>query len=373
MHATTVIHVMNTSYGKMDEYGARSRYIAEASGDKVLVFARESAVPPSEKEDRIQVIVNRIPVPYQALRYALAVLGLHSAKRRAVWRGFDRALLRKLKKLDLGNCSILHTWEYIPETIRMLKKRYPDMRIVRDIVVNRYREYWSGVPLPNEEPVTDLFVSPSPFSTECLLSWGIPKTKILEVPFGVDASLFKPRAVAIPDTPFRFCFSGGVSKRKGVDTLIDAWNELALPDAELHLYGRVRKDVERAVREAARVICHGHIYLPDELPNNHVFVFPSTLEGSAKSVYEALASGLPVITTPESGSIVRDGVDGMLVRCGDEVQLTEAMHRVYTDAALRKRMGESARRLAEGYTWARYSASILSAYHMLRAKGTENT
>jgi glycosyltransferase involved in cell wall biosynthesis len=48
-----------------------------------------------------------------------------------------------------------------------------------------------------------------------------------------------------------------------------------------------------------------------------VFVFPSLCEGSAMVTYEALAAGLPVITTPNAGSVVRDGVDGFIVPIRD--------------------------------------------------------
>jgi glycosyltransferase involved in cell wall biosynthesis len=44
-----------------------------------------------------------------------------------------------------------------------------------------------------------------------------------------------------------------------------------------------------------------------------VFVFPSICEGSATVTYEALASGIPVIATPNTGSVVRDGIDGHIV------------------------------------------------------------
>ena len=45
-----------------------------------------------------------------------------------------------------------------------------------------------------------------------------------------------------------------------------------------------------------------------------VFFFPSMCEGSATVTYEALASGLPVVCTPNTGSVVRDGIDGFVVQ-----------------------------------------------------------
>ena len=48
-----------------------------------------------------------------------------------------------------------------------------------------------------------------------------------------------------------------------------------------------------------------------------VFVFPSLFEGSAVVTYEALACGLPCVVTPEAGSVVRDGVEGLVVPSAD--------------------------------------------------------
>lgn len=353
-----IIHVMNTTYGKMDEYGARSKYVVDAGECPFLVFARDTAVTGEGKAEFRRV---SIPLRYQFLRYLFAVLGLHDRKRRAVWTGFDRRLSRMIEKADLSDVDILHTWEWVPRTIETARRKNPEIRIVRDVVVNRHHEYWSGTPVEKEEPVTDLFLSPSSFSTECLLSWGIPRGKIAEVPFGVDGTLFRPTDEDRGDK-IRFSFSGGVSRRKGVDSLLRVWKRLALPNAELHLYGRVRDDVRPELEGAKNVVCHGHIYLPAELPRNHVFVFPSILEGSAKSVYEALACGLPTITTPESGSIVRDGMDGFLVPKSDDERLAEAIARLYNDSELVRGMALSARERALDYTWLRYSTSVIAAY-----------
>lgn len=352
---------MNTSFGKIDQYGARSKYISDASDENFLVFARDNAVPIEALDEKIKFTRVAIPLYFQFLRYLFAVLGLHDQKRRAVWKGFDWRLSRLLKKINISAYTTLHTWEWIPETIATAKTKNPNIRIIRDVVVNRRNEYWSGTPIKAEEPTTDLFLSPSSYSTECLLSWGIPRDKIAEVPFGVDGDLFAPASIDRGDI-LRFAFSGGISRRKGIDSLLRVWKQLNLPAAELHLYGRVRDDVRKDLEGTQNVICHGHIDLTDELPRNHVFIFPSILEGSAKSIYEALACGLPTITTPESGSIVRDGIDGFLIPKSDDASLAEAITRLYKDPELRFAMSKSARARALEFPWSRYAASVIEAY-----------
>lgn len=75
-----------------------------------------------------------------------------------------------------------------------------------------------------------------------------------------------------------------------------------------------------------------------------VFVLPSFAEGTSKSVIEAMAHGLPIITTNVGGSpdlLTPDS--GILVPPGDSAALAEAMHFLASDPALRKRMGQAAR------------------------------
>jgi glycosyltransferase involved in cell wall biosynthesis len=269
--------------------------------------------------------------------------------------------------------AIVHAWDWTPKAVAVLKERHPEALVVRDVVVNRYHEFYSGTPITEQEKVTDAFFSPSTFTTSKLVEWGIPEDKIYEIPFGVDTDAFRPSKHeqpelspqgGTPSAPVRFAFSGAVSRRKGADTLLRAWKQLRLENAELHLYGKVR-DVQRELEDTKGVIAHGHVPLVEELPKNSVYVFPSTLEGSAKSVYEALACGLPVITTPDSGSIVRDGIDGFIVPPGDDQALNQAMRRLYDDPELRRELGQNARKRAEDHTWEAYGRRVWQVYRAL--------
>jgi len=60
-----------------------------------------------------------------------------------------------------------------------------------------------------------------------------------------------------------------------------------------------------------------------------VFVLPSICEGSAMVTYEALSSGLPVITTPNSGSIVRNGIDGLIIPIRNSDIIADKLIQIY--------------------------------------------
>ncbi len=365
----TFIHAMNTPYGKIDEYGARSRYIVEAAGPESVSAIIAKGYNPDAVHGGIDYAVKEagLSLHHQLIRYSLSVLRMKDVQKKFVWSVFDSKASGIIKRMDISKVDIFHTWEWLPETIKNVKNRNSNTSIIRDVVVNRYYEYYSGTPITEENGIVDYFFSPSSFSTGKLVEWGIPETKIFEIPFGVDTSLFRP-ADNKPSEPFRFAFSGGISKRKGVDSLLRVWKRLDLPDAELHLYGRVRNDVKDDLNGAKNVICHGHIPLHEELPKNHVFVFPSTLEGSAKAVYEALASGLAVITTPDSGSIVRDTVDGYIVETGNDNVLADAVKKLYYDRSLVELMSSNARMRAGEYTWDRYADNVLESYRKILEK-----
>jgi glycosyltransferase involved in cell wall biosynthesis len=101
-----------------------------------------------------------------------------------------------------------------------------------------------------------------------------------------------------------------------------------------------------------------------------VFVFPSLCEGFALVHLEAMASGVPVVTTPNCGSIVRDGVDGIIVPVRDAAALADATEHIITDRALRARMSENARQRAQEFTWQRYGERLIKALSRFQREGT---
>src|SRR5206468_12660615 len=141
---------------------------------------------------------------------------------------------------------------------------------------------------------------------------GIAKEKLFYLPRGVDVRRFKP---GMRPPIFRAIFSGALIKRKGIHHLLEAWHRLNLRDAELWLLGSIHDEAKSYLkqfgRENVRVLGFKRD-LENYLNQGSVYVFPSRLEGSAKTIYEAAASGLPMITTREAGDVVRDGVEGII-------------------------------------------------------------
>jgi glycosyltransferase involved in cell wall biosynthesis len=84
-------------------------------------------------------------------------------------------------------------------------------------------------------------------------------------------------------------------------------------------------------------------------------------EGSATVIYEALSASLPVICTPNCGSIVRDGIDGFIVPPGNSDAIIETVSRLAGDSALRHEMATSASARAQAYDLRTYGRTLLKA------------
>jgi glycosyltransferase involved in cell wall biosynthesis len=111
------------------------------------------------------------------------------------------------------------------------------------------------------------------------------------------------------------------------------------------------------------------------LRDAHIFCLPTYYaEGLPKSVLEAMAVGLPVVTTDAPGcrEAVHDGENGLLVQPRDPSALAAALRRLIADPALRRRMGtESRRRAVTEFATGIVTAATLAVYDRLAAKGRE--
>jgi len=228
---------------------------------------------------------------------------------------------------------------------------------------------WMFARMNRELERADIILCPSTFVRDTMVANGLPAAKCLVNPFGADVSVFQPRP-AVPERP-RFIAVGTICVRKGYQYLFRAFAQVKrqLPDAELVCAGELKTDFRREWPLWQGTFTHithlPHRELAQLLQTGTAFVFPSQEEGFARSVVEAMAVGLPVIATHESGAttLVRDGVEGFIVRGRDPQLLAEAMLRVARDPELCSRMGQAAHaRGAVRNTWQDYGDRLLQAY-----------
>lgn len=199
------------------------------------------------------------------------------------------------------------------------------------------------------------------FARDTLVAEGIDPAKIRVNPYGVDWNQFTTPLdpIASADRPLRFLYVGSVTARKGVPVLLDAWQALAPHDAELWLVGSV------GPRESALIPSLPGLRLLGQVPHAEmarlyaqcdVFVLPSLFEGFGLVILEALAAGLPVISTPHTGAVdaVTSAALGQLVEAGSVEALLAAMRR-YLDAPPSRAAVRSATAvLHSAFSWEAY-------------------
>ena len=215
----------------------------------------------------------------------------------------------------------------------------------------------------------DCILVQSSFCRDSMVCSGIPEEKIFINPMGVDTSMFQPRQ-SVPINP-RFICVGTICLRKGHQYLFRAFElvKKRLPDAELICVGQYKTDFRHERPRWEGTFRHipslSHSDLAALLQTCTAFVFPSQEEGIARAQIEALAVGLPVIGTHEGGAttLVRDGIEGFIVRGRDPNHIAEAMIRVASNPKLNLKMGEAAHQKgAAKNTWQDYGDRLLDAY-----------
>lgn len=327
------------------------------------------------------------PAPLLRLAYRLDPAGrLPSALQRAAFR-------RALRRADVA-----WLWAATPESVfhdvkaagvplcveRINCHRATSMRVLDEA----YRR--AGLPpahgltvaaLEEERrklELADWIFAPSPPVLRSLLDAGVPERKVLLSSYGWSPErMAAPHGVRRGEGPPTFLFVGSVCIRKGAHLLLDAWAAAGL-GGRLLLAGALFPEVARAagaLLTAPGVALLGHV--PDVarvFAAADAFVFPTLEEGSPLVTYEALAHGLPVVTTPMgAGELVRDGVEGLLCEPYDREAWVAALRLLDGDPALRARLGAAARRRAEAFTWrevgARRRAQLQAALAGRRGAG----
>ena len=196
-----------------------------------------------------------------------------------------------------------------------------------------------------------------------LVSSKVPRSRCLTIPYGIDNSRFSSRTRKRHAGPLRVLFAGHVRLMKGIPYLMEAARLLG-KKAEVRAIGEIN------VSDAAVTRIRETLDLPGAVPRSRmkemydwadVFVLPSLSEGSATVCYEALVSGLPVVATPNSGSVVRDAVDGYIVPPFSPEAIAEKLEKIADEGWLLEHLSENAAQRGREFTWERYSERLVAA------------
>ena len=206
----------------------------------------------------------------------------------------------------------------------------------------------------------DHLSAPSEYVRDGLIEEGNDPDKISVIPYPVPPEWFRPTDRTLRSGRLTVGFVGAVNLRKGTPYFFETARRSVADRFRFVMVGPVYLDEAAVASHRGPVELLGNrsrqevARLLDEMD---VFYFPSTCEGSAGSVMEAMMAGLPVICSPNTGSVIRDGLDGFVVPFDDTELAAERLSRLANDRELRLEMGRSARERAQSFDVEFYSRS----------------
>lgn len=209
--------------------------------------------------------------------------------------------------------------------------------------------------------LADVVIVPSQHVRETLAGV-VPDEKIRVISYG--APSIQPRKPAENDTkrPLKVLFVGALIQRKGIGYLLDAVDSLG-SEVELTMVGghvAANAKVDAACNRWRWFESLTHAEVLAQMQEADLLVLPSLAEGLALVVLEALACGLPVIVTPNTGALefVRDGWEGFVVPICRPDAIADRLHRLYKDRELLTSMSRNAQETAARKSWESYRTNL---------------
>lgn len=301
-------------------------------------------------------------------RGSLINISKSMAERTMLWRGTGDAthiytmlgegghFVRRAKENGLGVVGDVYIALSADRIVCEEESRFPDWSPHNPNTSVTYERQRNGVLLE----CSDLLVCPSEYVRDDLVAHhGVDASRTCVIPYAVNSNwLF----LATKPEKGRALFAGTANLRKGIHYLAAAAT-LLKGSCTIFVAGGVSEKVRN--HPAARdLIFLGHLskaHMAAEFKRADVFVFPSLAEGAASVCAEALGAGVPVVTTRAAGSIVRDGIDGIIVPERDPEALAEAVLSIIVDRGRRAAMSYAARERAQMFTWDRFARDVIEA------------
>lgn len=221
--------------------------------------------------------------------------------------------------------------------------------------------------LSNEALLADVVLTPSSYAKTTLVHAGVREERIHVVPYGIDTQVFSRKKFDNRRGPLRLIFVGSLVQRKGLSYLMEAVRQLGRDQVELVLAGRGVRDDRLLARFADvpfRMLWNApRERLVTELQTADLFVFPSLVESFAHVILEAMAVGLPVLTTIHTAGpdLVENGRTGFVGPIRSPEFLTEKLRWFLANRDAVAEMGAACQAEAELRTWARFRREVNAA------------
>ena len=258
---------------------------------------------------------------------------------------------------------------------------------VQDTLLREEHDKW-GVPYSGIDPRTiareeseyaeaDLITVPSIFAYRSFAEQGIAAKKLRLLPYGVNVSRFQPVAKPVEDR-FDILYVGAMSLQKGIQYLVQAYQNLSHPNKSLTFVGAPSQELMALLQArnlwSADIKVLGHMpqtELKNIMSRSHVLVLPSVQDGFGMVMAQAMACGCPVIASTNTGGedLFTDGDEGFIVPIRDVVALTDRLQQLADNPELRSHMGNRALARVQSFGgWNQYGEKAMAIYEEVLQK-----
>ena len=210
-------------------------------------------------------------------------------------------------------------------------------------------EYWKQ--WRQECELADEIIVNSQWSFDCLCEAGVAAAKLRIVPLAYEAApVEQPLAKQYPpvftkERPLRVLFLGQFNIRKGAARLLAAASALRNAPVELSIVGRVQLGLGQRDARWPNVCWHDavpHQDVGEYYKRADVFILPTLSDGFALTQLEALSYKLPLIVSRRCGEVVRDRIDGLILKEPGESAIVETINALLDDPSLLQKLSNAA-------------------------------
>jgi glycosyltransferase involved in cell wall biosynthesis len=367
-----ILHVLNSDFGSASTMGYRSYQIVKNSGVDIHVFCRANL-----SKD----IKRNVSKPYPFVR-------LYSRATQLVLKTFGQGMFYNiLKKAEIDVFSF-RAKNYILDA-QIIHFFYHDERLIdyakskgKKVIIEAFshpaylkKMRKDGIQFDSDNDKSDdhsipcyeksdVIISPSLWVSHSLSFAGLSQDKIKLVNYGVHPH---PDKIKSCDKKLRIVFAGGLKRTKGVLELVEAVAKFDPDMVELFIFGRLHSNLAKELYSLTHDKSNIHIKgfsqdIVKEYKQGDLYVYPTYFEGSSKTVFEAMSCGLPVITTFNAGSIVRDNIDGFIVPVNNACAIAEKIQFFLENPVSVIEMGRSAQVFSREFSWEKYAVSVSNIY-----------
>ncbi len=274
-----------------------------------------------------------------------------------IFWGFQGSCLESLKAAQAAGKTAVCEFAtaHVTAAIRILSEeaqKHPEWAAT---ISNLHFPDWYRERLEQEPHQADVCIAASGFTQRSLEEVGIPPERIQLLPLAADLDQFQ-FAERRTDGPLKVLFVGGIGQRKGIKYLLEAVQQLNSAQIELQLLGPAPADDRPLTAFSKWYTYLGRTDQPGvvrQMQQADVLVLPSVFEGFGLVIIEAMATGLPVITSTHScgPEVIREGVDGFVLEPDDVTGLAQKIAWCAEHRTQLTEMGRAAHEHAKLFSW----------------------